>query len=65
MDLYRLKSLDEIINIGFYDCINNGGITVIEWPEKVKDLLPEKSIKVYLAHNNSKENSRLIRAELK
>ncbi len=31
-DLYRLKSADELENIGFFDALQNG-ISLIEWPE--------------------------------
>ncbi len=31
-DLYRLKSAEELENIGFFDALQNG-ISLIEWPE--------------------------------
>ena len=34
-DLFRLKSLDEIHNLGLFEDINNA-ITLIEWPQKIK-----------------------------
>ena len=34
-DLFRIKSLDEIHNLGLFDDISNA-ITLIEWPQKIK-----------------------------
>ena len=34
-DLFRIKNLDEIHNLGLFDNISNA-ITLIEWPQKIK-----------------------------
>ena len=34
-DLFRVKNLDEIHNLGLFDDISNA-ITLIEWPQKIK-----------------------------
>jgi tRNA threonylcarbamoyladenosine biosynthesis protein TsaE len=38
LDLYRLDSFDDILNIGLFDVINNSDITVIEWAEKISEM---------------------------
>lgn len=38
-DFYRVKSIAEIVDIGFDDYISADGICVIEWAERVTDLL--------------------------
>ncbi|CUS78169.1 tRNA (adenosine(37)-N6)-threonylcarbamoyltransferase complex ATPase subunit type 1 TsaE [Candidatus Kryptobacter tengchongensis] len=47
-DLYRINSLDELIEIGFHEFIYNDAISLIEWAEKVKDILPQKRYEIYL-----------------
>ena len=37
-DLYRLKSAEELENIGFFDALKNG-ICLIEWPEIAAEFL--------------------------
>lgn len=37
-DLYRLKSAEELENIGFFDALKNG-ICLIEWPEIAEKFL--------------------------
>jgi tRNA threonylcarbamoyladenosine biosynthesis protein TsaE len=62
-DLYRMKTLDEILDLGFTDYLNNNGIVMIEWPEHVEDILPDNTIKIHIAHTDENENSRWIRLE--
>ncbi len=33
-DLYRIEDEESLENIGFREYLNNGGVCVIEWPEK-------------------------------
>jgi tRNA threonylcarbamoyladenosine biosynthesis protein TsaE len=39
-DFYRIASISELKEIGFYDYVYNEGICVIEWADRVMDLLP-------------------------
>ncbi len=47
-DVYRIKELDELDNIGFNEYLyKNNSLSVIEWADKIKDIVPaEKSIDV-------------------
>ncbi len=38
-DLYRLKSVEELLNIGFEDYLYEDAYLFIEWPEKALDFL--------------------------
>ena len=50
-DLYRLKKKNDIfeldIELALMDCV------IIEWPEIVEDLLPEKRIDISIEEDNS------------
>ena len=48
LDLYRLNSMEEIIQAGVEDCIYSGDICFIEWPEKIPEFLNENTVKVFL-----------------
>lgn len=58
-DLYRMKSTDEVLEMGFEDYLNKG-IILIEWPELVENILPENTKKVHLSHFGNESSSRLI-----
>lgn len=45
LDFYRLSS-QEILEGGFLEILDEAGISVIEWSEKIKDFLPPKTILV-------------------
>ncbi len=61
-DLYRIKTTDEILDIGFVDYLNKG-LILIEWPELLKNILPDDARKVFLYHNGESADSRLIEIE--
>ena len=47
IDAYRLKSSEELLELGFSDLIKNPeNIIVIEWADKVKDILPKNILKI-------------------
>ena len=41
IDLYRLSSPDEIVNLGLRELVGIFGVSYIEWPIRAPDLLPE------------------------
>ncbi len=46
MDLYRLKHIDEALNIGLEDYLYTGDYCFIEWPALIEDLLPEDVVRI-------------------
>ena len=48
LDLYRLNSLEEIFDIGIEELLYQKCICLIEWPEKMIELLPDNTIWVYI-----------------
>lgn len=48
LDLYRLKEPRDILNLGYEEYLYNEGITVIEWADRLKYLLPREHLKVEL-----------------
>lgn len=48
MDVYRLDSSEDFINLGAEDLIYGKGVSVIEWSERVKDELPPYAISLHL-----------------
>ena len=44
-DLYRLKSADEVFELGFEEAVYSG-VSLIEWPEKAGAWLPKNIFKI-------------------
>ncbi len=49
IDLYRMKNVDEILNIGFDEYLESGGVCLVEWAEKLDGILPEKRFDVRMS----------------
>ncbi len=46
-DFYRLKNIDELAEIGFYDYLNDDyAVTLIEWANLFKEILPKRHYEV-------------------
>jgi tRNA threonylcarbamoyladenosine biosynthesis protein TsaE len=56
-DFYRLKKPEELLEIGYYDCIRAGGISLIEWADLFPDVLPEgtRHIRFFDHGDNNRE----------
>jgi tRNA threonylcarbamoyladenosine biosynthesis protein TsaE len=46
MDLYRLSGTDEFEMIGGEEMLYGKGVTLIEWSEKIQEMLPDSTIYV-------------------
>lgn len=60
IDCYRIHNARELIALGLKDILRNPkNIVVIEWPERVRRLIPRWALAVSLAH--TKGDTRIIR----
>jgi tRNA threonylcarbamoyladenosine biosynthesis protein TsaE len=46
VDLYRIDRMEEALEVEIEEYFEKGGVTVIEWAEKIKPLLPDKTIEI-------------------
>jgi len=51
IDCYRLSGMEDALSIGISDILDSSEIIIVEWPERIKEVLPEDvlwvSIEVY------------------
>ena len=47
-DLYRIEDADELVEVGLQHAIEND-ITLIEWPQIAKHMLPDDTINVFIS----------------
>ncbi|WP_436414474.1 tRNA (adenosine(37)-N6)-threonylcarbamoyltransferase complex ATPase subunit type 1 TsaE [Petrimonas sp.] len=52
-DFYRIHKLEEAFDFGYEDYFYSGNLCFIEWPELVESLLPENTVKVYIAETEN------------
>lgn len=48
LDAYRTDSLTELVDLGLEEMLHGDGVTVIEWADKLRPLLPARTIHVHL-----------------
>lgn len=51
-DFYRIDSPQDALDIGAEEYFYSGDICLMEWPEKVEDILPEETVYVVLRVND-------------
>lgn len=45
-DVYRIGDPEEMEETGYEDCFYGDGVTLVEWAERIRELLPEGTIQV-------------------
>lgn len=48
MDVYRIDSVDDFLNLGAEEMLYGDGVCVVEWSEKVASELPARSVTISL-----------------
>jgi len=49
-DFYRVKNEKEALEIGSEEYFYGEGVSIIEWPDNIKGLIPDYALHVYLTH---------------
>lgn len=57
-DLYRLRSIDEFLSMGFDDYFEADGLCCVEWSEKIASYIPSNALRIKIV--SLAENERLI-----
>jgi tRNA threonylcarbamoyladenosine biosynthesis protein TsaE len=57
LDVYRLSSFQEVIDLGFEELLDPAGILVVEWGHAVEPLLPAKHLQIELRRSEAAGDS--------
>ena len=60
-DFYRIKSLEELFDLGYEEYFFSNEYCFIEWPELIEPLLPPNTIKVYITE--TEQGSRIVESD--
>lgn len=61
LDCYRLESGQEALDFGLEEYLYGDGLTIIEWPERIREVLPQEYLLVRLEY--LEETARSLRFE--
>lgn len=59
-DVYRINDIDEMYDIGIDDYLFSDGICIIEWPQRIKELLGDNVININILKDDTNEDKREI-----
>jgi tRNA threonylcarbamoyladenosine biosynthesis protein TsaE len=57
LDVYRLESFQEVLDLGFEELLDPGAILVVEWGEAVRPLLPPRYLHMDLLRSEGADDS--------
>jgi tRNA threonylcarbamoyladenosine biosynthesis protein TsaE len=57
-DLYRLDQLEEVLDLGIMELIDDGGVALIEWADRGLQAFPSEVLRVELSYGDEDENVR-------
>jgi tRNA A37 threonylcarbamoyladenosine biosynthesis protein TsaE len=63
LDLYRLRSPEEVWELGWRELGDDRQIVLIEWPERAEQILPEPRWDIELLADEAKPDLRQMRAQ--
>lgn len=53
-DVYRIGDVEEMYEIGYEDCFYGEGVSLIEWPNLIEDLIPAEAVWIRIEKNPEK-----------
>jgi len=48
MDLYRLKNIEEVLELGITEFLDSGDLCIVEWPELIQDLVERPYLEIII-----------------
>ena len=64
-DCYRLKNVQEALNLGLEEYLDSGKPCWVEWPEVISPLLPQDRLDIVISHNQDATRNYLLSEQLK
>jgi tRNA threonylcarbamoyladenosine biosynthesis protein TsaE len=59
LDVYRLDRLHEVLDLGFEEILDRGGVVFVEWGDAIQALLPDAYLQIELLVNEA-DDRRLV-----
>lgn len=61
-DVYRLKSIQELVELGYEEYFFGKGVCVIEWGDKIRELLPPDYLEIEFRRVDENRRKLFVRA---
>jgi tRNA threonylcarbamoyladenosine biosynthesis protein TsaE len=64
-DFYRIKKLEEVMDIGYEECLYSGYYCFLEWAEKIEELLPDTYVFINITKNERDKGRKITTSLIK
>lgn len=58
-DFYRIKKLEEVLDIGYEEYLYSGYYCFLEWSDKIEELLPDRFVYINITKNEDDKGRKL------
>ncbi|MCL2562317.1 MAG: tRNA (adenosine(37)-N6)-threonylcarbamoyltransferase complex ATPase subunit type 1 TsaE [Rikenellaceae bacterium] len=62
-DFYRIDRIEEAFDLGYEEYFYGGALCLVEWPEKIENLLPDNTLRIRIDTDPTAEQARKITIE--
>ncbi|MFA5523960.1 MAG: tRNA (adenosine(37)-N6)-threonylcarbamoyltransferase complex ATPase subunit type 1 TsaE [Tissierellales bacterium] len=59
-DVYRINDVDEMYDLGYEEYFYSKGVSIIEWADIIKEILPKERLNIEIKKNDSIEGREII-----
>lgn len=56
-DFYRIERIEEAFDFGYEEYFYSGDLCLVEWPEKIEELLPQEVMTVHIVADSEEERT--------
>jgi tRNA threonylcarbamoyladenosine biosynthesis protein TsaE len=60
IDIYRLRSFEDMYELGYEEFFYGDGVTTIEWAQKIEELLPDEYLRIELTYISESERQIIL-----
>lgn len=60
LDVYRLDQLNEVLDIGLPELLDDGGVVVVEWGDAILPVLPPEYLEVRLSFGEGDDDREIV-----
>lgn len=53
-DVYRIGDVEEMYEIGFEDCFYGEGVSMVEWADLIREVIPDNAVRVEIEKDQTK-----------
>ena len=58
-DFYRIKKLEEVMDIGYEEYLFSGNYCFLEWADKIEELLPDTCVYIAITKNDNDKDRKI------